>query len=66
MDSRNGEPIHQVNYTLIMSSPADLGVRREEGLHFVLGMNSERHYVKPSYPRACELLYNKTQSVEGC
>lgn len=47
MDSWNGKPIHQVNYTLIMSSPADLGVRHEEGLHFVLGMNSKRHYVKP-------------------
>lgn len=68
MDSWNGKPIHQVNYTLITSSPTDLGVRHEEGLHFVLGMNSKRHYVKPSYPWqwVCELLYNETRSVGGC
>lgn len=28
MDSPNGKPIHQVNYTLITNSLADLGVRR--------------------------------------
>lgn len=29
-------------------------------------MNSKQHYVKPSYPWVCELLYNYVKSVDGC
>lgn len=48
MDSQKGKPIHQVNYTLITSSPTDFGSETSGvgggGLRFVLGLNSKRRY----------------------
>lgn len=59
MDSQKGKPIHQVNYTLITSSPTDFGSETLRGgwgvVRYALGLNSKRRYVSASHPRVCEL-----------